>query len=280
MRVIRLDDNPVRKYSSLDQDLEYFHGYQREFDDEFYAESNHSLLDGDIELEREGSKYPGISCITPGNPYVLHCFPPFKTELTKKQHLHLDIIAKKIRRSFTTARPMTKVRIMGHSSTWHKTSPKELELRSFQRSGNAGEQLILRLLPKGYAKRVDIKTDGRSDAVDWQGKRYSSRSGSQKARSDRALNRRVEIRLIQSKKKKPKGKVPCELGEAIKNINFVRAPWDRRLKCIQNILILGVCKKPVDDRFWTFEGSDLDNTKIGCIFRRQPSAHEGSKFIA
>ena len=58
-----------------------------------------------FELEISNSAYPGISCITPGHPYVLHCFPPFKSELTKEQHDHLDIIARKIRQSFSTSRP-------------------------------------------------------------------------------------------------------------------------------------------------------------------------------
>ena len=70
---------------------------------------------------------PSRSCVTPGNPYVLHCFPAFKTKLTSEHHTHLDIIAKKIKRSFRAARrPITRIAITGHSSTWHGTSRSSL----------------------------------------------------------------------------------------------------------------------------------------------------------
>lgn len=87
--------------------------------------NSHSELDEEVDEfddKRESSAYPGISCVTPGNPYVLHYFPRFSTELTKEHHKHLDIIAEKIRQSFSTSRPIAKVMIVGHSSTWHRTS--------------------------------------------------------------------------------------------------------------------------------------------------------------
>ena len=154
-----------------------------------------------FELESSNSAYPGISCITPGDPYVLHCFPPFKSELTKEQHDHLDIIARKIRQSFSTSRPITKVIIVGHSSTWHAESRSDLERRAQERAGNAHEELFLRLQRMRLANQVEVTAVGRSDTMPWLGKSYSSTSGTQQARNERALNRRVEFFLITSKRK-------------------------------------------------------------------------------
>jgi hypothetical protein len=150
-------------------------------------------------FELESSAYPGISCVTPGNPYVLHCFPAFKTELTRDQHKHLDIIAGKIRRSYSTSRPVTKVVIYGHSSTWHEESRSDLERRALERANNAREQLIRRLQRMRLANRVAVAAPvGRSDTKPWLGRSYSSTSGTRQAQNDRALNRRVEIFLVKS----------------------------------------------------------------------------------
>jgi hypothetical protein len=166
--------------------------YQPELEPEREAEL-------DFELAEYESAYPGISCVTPGNPYVLHCFPPFKAELTADQHKHIDIIADVIRRSFSTPTPITKVQVTGHSARWDKTSQDTLDQRAIQRAGNAAGELIIRLHGMGLAKKVDVRPGvGFSDTVDWLGKPYSSTSGSQKAQNDRALNRRVEIKLIKS----------------------------------------------------------------------------------
>lgn len=173
--------------------FEAYSGFEQEFNP--YSELDEELDEFDDELE--SSAYPGISCVTPGNPYVLHCFPPFKTELTGEQHKHLDIIAEKIQRSFSTPTPITTVEITGHSARWHETSQSELDLRAIQRAGNAAEQLTIRLHRMGLSKKVDVRPGlGLSDMVDWLGKPYSSTSGDQKAQNDRALNRRVEIKLI------------------------------------------------------------------------------------
>lgn len=146
--------------------------------------------------EWESEAYPGISCVTPGNPYVLHCFSPFTTELTKEHHDHLDIIVDKIRQSFSTSQPISKVTIVGHSSTWHEESRSNLERRARERASNAYKQLILRLQRVGLANRVEVAPPvGRSDTERWMGKPYSSTSGSPSAQNDRALNRRVEILL-------------------------------------------------------------------------------------
>jgi outer membrane protein OmpA-like peptidoglycan-associated protein len=169
-------------------------------DEEFWGSMEHDL--DEIGWDSESLGYSGISCITPGNPYVLHCFPPFKTELTREQHRHLDIIAEKIRKSFTTSRPITKVRILGHSSTWHATSRTQLEEHAIRRAGNAANELILRLNRMGLAKRVDIEADGVSDTVPWRGKSYSSTDGSRASQNDRALNRRVEIWLLVPRRRK------------------------------------------------------------------------------
>ena len=153
--------------------------------------------------EMEAETSGGRSCVTPGDPYVLHCFPAFKTGLTKQHQTHLGIIAKKIARSLKSGRPIKRVRIVGHSSTWHQTSRSRLELRAIQRAGNAGNELIL-LLDPADAKRVRIETEGRSDREPWRGRSYSSTSSSQAAQWERALNRRVEIFLTRSPPPKPK----------------------------------------------------------------------------
>jgi len=165
----------------------------------FFDDPEFDLLDEDVDFELERSAYPGISCVTSGNPYVLHCFPPFTTELTKEHHKHLDVIAKKIRQSFSTPQPITKVMIVGHSSAWYEESASDLKRRAYERASNAREQLILRLQRIGLARRVEVAPPvGRSATERWLGRRYSSTSGSQKAKNGRALNRRVEIRLIKS----------------------------------------------------------------------------------
>ncbi|WP_282610200.1 hypothetical protein [Pelagibius sp. Alg239-R121] len=165
------------------------------------VDTAHGLVAPEAELEASG----GRSCVTPGNPYVLHCFPAFGARPTKQHQAHLKWIAAKIARSFRTSTPITKVRIVGHSSTWRGTSRKQLEHRAIKRAGNAGNELIL-LLDSGVAKRVRIVTDGRSDNEPWRGIAYSSTSVSQKSRRDRALNRRVEIflRARRAPKKRPK----------------------------------------------------------------------------
>lgn len=162
------------------------------------------LSDEDGDFELESSAYPGISCVTPGNPYVLHCFPAFKTELTREQHDHLDIIAGKIRQSFSTSRPVTKVVIYGHSSTWHEESRGDLERRARERARNAREQLVRRLQRMRLANRVGVAAPvGRSDTKPWLGRPYSSTSGTRKAQNDRALNRRVEIFLVKASSPPP-----------------------------------------------------------------------------
>lgn len=184
----------------------------------------------DFEMEYLNSPYPGISCVTPSaranDPYVLHCFPAFKTDITNEQRRHLDIIAEKIQRSFSTSRPITKVLIVGHSSTWHKTPRSKLEQRAFQRAGNAGSELVLRLLPMGLAKRVEVETDGLSDRVSWKGKPYSSTSGSREAQNDRALNRRVEIFLIRPPKPPKPKPLKKELIQGITWVLLGEAPSD------------------------------------------------------
>lgn len=171
------------------------------------------LTDG--EWERFSSSYPGMSCVTPGEPYVLHCFPSFKTGLTREQLAHLDIIAEKIRESFSTFRPISKVTIVGHSSTWYQTSRNTLANRALQRANNAREQLLERLGRSNLAHRVQVNADGRSDAEPWQGKGYSSRSSNSQARNDRALNRRVEIRLLRGNGQSERVRHP-ELGLGIR----------------------------------------------------------------
>ncbi len=206
----------------------------------------HDLVAENFDFELGSSAYPGISCVTPGNPYVLHCFPPFVSELTKEHHDHLDIIAEKIRRSFSTSRPITKVNIVGHSATWHDQSSSDRERNARDRANNAREELIRRLYQIGLAKRVNVETDGRSDAVRWLGRPYSSTSGDQQAQNDRALNRRVEIRLIESEKNgepKPPEVIPPKVPSIEPRMmreheftklerSFARKAWKRAVKYV------------------------------------------------
>lgn len=155
-------------------------------------------FEAEFKEEAYESGYPRVSCVTPGDPYVLHCFPPFKTDLTKEHHHHLDVIAAEIRRSFTTykkARQVRNVMIVGHSSTWQGTSHDELTARAIERAANAAEQLTRRLRDMGLDGKVNVRTDGLADKIPWRGRPYSSTRGDQAAQNDRALNRRVEIYL-------------------------------------------------------------------------------------
>jgi hypothetical protein len=161
-------------------------------------------LGSEFEAEYEDEEayedgYPTISCVTPGDPYVLHCFPSFGTDLTKEHHHHLGVIADEIRRSFATRRKARQIRnvvIVGHSSTWHETSHEELTARAIERAANAAEQLVLRLRGMGLDGKVNVHTDGLADKIPWRGRPYSSTRGDQVAQNDRALNRRVEIYLF------------------------------------------------------------------------------------
>ena len=53
---------------------------------------------------------PGISCVTPGNPYRLHCFPAFEADLLDIHRAHLERILEEIERSFRTPRPIRQVK--------------------------------------------------------------------------------------------------------------------------------------------------------------------------
>jgi Trypsin-like peptidase domain len=174
-----------------------------EFDEYEEKINSHSELTEELDEfdgKLETSTYPGVSCVTPGNPYVLHCFPPFTTDLTIDHRKHLGIIAEKIRQSFSTnrlarAQPITKVNIVGHSATWHDQSISDRERNARDRANNTREELIRRLRQIGLANRVNVQAEGRSDTVPWLGKSYSSTKGDRQAQNDRAVNRRVEIKL-------------------------------------------------------------------------------------
>jgi hypothetical protein len=130
---------------------------------------------------------------------VLHCSPPFTTEPTEEHRHHLDIIAERIRESFSTSRPVTKVMIVGHSASWHTESRGELERRARERAEKVHNYLQSRLRQIGLANKVDVLAPvGRSDDVPWLGRSYSSTSGDQQSQNDRAFNRRVEVKLIRS----------------------------------------------------------------------------------
>jgi pimeloyl-ACP methyl ester carboxylesterase len=160
-------------------------------------------IEPDAAFQSEVSAYPGISCISPGRPYVLHCFPPFETDLTEEHRRHLAYLVERIRHSLSTSRPVTRVIISGHSARWHQTSRRLLEERARQRAAVAAGEILRRLRALGIAERVQVEYLGLADTRDWHKQSYSSTSGSQAAQNARALNRRVEVTLARAKSPKP-----------------------------------------------------------------------------
>lgn len=202
------------------------------------------------ELEADGMDWEtsALDCITPGNPYVLHCFPSFKSEPTSAHLKHLDLVADRIAASFRSGRPITQVVAVGHSSTWHATSRQRLEERAVKRAGLIAAELVIRLGPRGLAAKVDVAYEGRSDREKWKGLPYSSTSTSRSAQRDRSMNRRVELRLIHSTSKPkptpaPKARPlsPQEMEEAVFTI-LGRKP---RSKARENLFrdIIGMMPK-------------------------------------
>ena len=138
---------------------------------------------------REASASP---CITPGNPYILHCFPAHGTTLTAEHRRHLDSIARLIGSSFRSSRPIRRVKIVGHSATWRGISRSTYAKRALERAGNARAALLGRLANAGLGGKVRIKIEGRADDAPLVDNMIHS--SSTRARHNRALNRRVEIR--------------------------------------------------------------------------------------
>ena len=208
------------------------------------TEDNRYLL-GNYETEFTediGNLYDS-SCITPGNPYILHCFPAHKTELTVLHHQHLDIIAKKIIRSFRGSRPITRIIITGHAATWKGISKAKYARKALARAENALNQLRDRLTNVGLVSKVKLTIKQRADdkpLVD-----NMVKSSSQKARDNRAQNRRVEINFYKStlppkpkppkptpKPKPPKPKPPSTIPsiEDCKNPEEVERFWREAVK--------------------------------------------------
>lgn len=162
------------------------------------------LEDYDTEFEEEAETPRDTSCVTPGNPYILHCFPAHETELTLLHRQHLDRIAAEILRSFGGSRPITRVKIVGHAATWWGISKAEYGRRALERAENARAQLRGRLANAGLGGQVEITVEHRANDKPLVDNVVNSSSSA--ARHNRALNRRVEIELIRvrrpAKKKK------------------------------------------------------------------------------
>ena len=155
-------------------------------EDEFKKEQNHNY---------EFSTAKG--CITPGNPYVLHCFPSFKSGLTIEHKDHLDRIVNKVVESFFDGKPIKQLHIVGHAATWRNITINQYGKRGFQRANNARAYLNERLREAGLFKKVIITTETHGNAFPIQDN--MTHSSSKKAQRNRAINRRVEIHLISQK---------------------------------------------------------------------------------
>ena len=157
--------------------------------------------DFSTEFAEKSEAQRGISCATPGNPYILHCFPAHKTDLTSEHREHLARIASKIVHSFRGSQPIKRVNIVGHSATWKGISKAEYGRRAIVRAKKAQVRLRERLANAGLGGKVDIKVDHRADNKPLVDNMVNS--SSQTARKNRAINRRVEIILIRGRKQVP-----------------------------------------------------------------------------
>ena len=225
----------------------------------------------ELGFEEEAEGYTGISCVTPGNPYILHCFPAHETALTKEHREHLDRIVEKIRRSFRRSRPIRRVKIVGHAATWRGISRTEYGRRAILRAAHAETQLILRLNAAGLGTKVSTDTTHRYDDEPRPGRSNLTHRSDRIARNNRALNRRVEIFLFTGPKPKEK-KPPCKIGELIRKApvaSIAANPAEqRRLECLRQLLAQGVCGSRIDDRYWvflieTFRGQQRPCTMVG-----------------
>ncbi|MEL7355774.1 MAG: M35 family metallo-endopeptidase [Cyanobacteria bacterium J06560_6] len=142
-----------------------------------------------------------LPCITPGNPYILHCFPVHKTDLTALHHEHLDRIADKIVRSFRETRPIKKVKIVGHAATWKNISQAEYGRRALVRAENAKAQLIERLAIAKVSDKVAIAIEHRANRKPLVDNLVTSPT--QAAQNNRAINRRVEFFFSRSQRRSP-----------------------------------------------------------------------------
>ena len=198
----------------------------------------------------------GGSCVTPGNPYILHCFPAHKVALTAAHQDHLDRIINRIAESFHDGRPIRRVHIVGHAATWRGISKATYRLRATNRAQNAQSHLISRLADVGLAGKVTVTIEQRAD--DEPIRDNMVHSSSRTARNNRALNRRVEVHLRRARPPKPKPKT-CRSPEIIKLIrkaqiaSLSNIPHERKqLACLRGFLADILSGKDGDDRFWTF----------------------------
>ena len=152
------------------------------------------LGDYDTDFADDAALPQDISCVTPGNPYILHCFSAHETKLTPTHNKHLNSIATKIVRSFSGSKPITRIEIVGHAATWKGISKVEYSRRALARAENTRTQLHKLLANAKLSSKVKITVGHRADdkpLVDNKVKSLTS-----KAQKNRALNRRVEIKLI------------------------------------------------------------------------------------
>jgi hypothetical protein len=183
--------------------------YEAVYEDDLDYLVTDLLDEGDTEFAEEAETSRGISCVTPGNPYVLHCFPAFKSKLLNVHREHLERIVKQIEQSNQGSSPITRVKIVGHAATWNgkpKLTRRDYIAHACKRAQNTLSYLNKRLLDVGLSEKVKVTIDHRANDEPLQGiKNFPTRSD-KTARDNRALNRRVELFLIPSKKKKKKPK--------------------------------------------------------------------------
>lgn len=198
-------------------------------------------------------------------------FPAFETELTEQHNDHLDAITRLIKTSFdSSSRPISQVKIIGHSATWQDTSRDDYRRLAIVRAKRAKTELQLRLNAIGLGTKVSIDTDHRFNDKPLV-PNFHKRTD-RTARNNRKINRRVEIRLFRTNKKKKKS---CKISKLIRT-----APVDsiaeneaerRRLECLREQLASGLCGAKIDDRYWvflieTFRGQKRPCNMVGLDF--------------
>lgn len=197
----------------------------------------------------EAKRAKALWCVNPSYPRILHCFPAHRTEIRDFHHDQLDRIAIRIAESFHDGRPIRSVHMIGHAATWKGISRAEYHRRGLQRAENAKRALMDRLIPVGLGSKVVITIESRANNDPLSGVDNSTQN-------NRALNRRVEIRLARARPAKKKTCRSPEIVESIRKAqisNLTNILHERKqLSCLRKFIADALRGNDADDRFWTF----------------------------
>jgi hypothetical protein len=136
-------------------------------------------------------------CVTDGDPTILHCFPAYGVDLEPEHRETLDEMALTIRNGDLSGKRVRKVRLVGYAATWGKTTETEYLTRSITRAKNVRNHLRERLSGYMLSYWPAITVEGRGDSEPLRDNMVKSTTST--AQRNRALNRRVEIFLVQGK---------------------------------------------------------------------------------